>query len=97
MSDAVIFNSGVWLAPLVKHQAHDQKSVSNPGRSGGRISFSRVIFLCSYSSVRSIPVTPQWPVKDPTYSTRKVVGRLQMNMCTPLTEWSEWADYAFQA
>ena len=58
----------VWtrIASWLEHQTCDQIVVSlNPGRSKGRIFFSRVNFLCwLLFGVRSTPVLPQWHVKD---------------------------------
>ena len=62
---------------------------SNPSRSGGRIFFSRVNFVCwLLLGVRSTPVLPQWHVKDPSHSAKSAGGRLHLNMHTPLTQWS---------
>ena len=48
---------------------------SNPGRSGGRVFFSRVNFLCGLLfDVRSNPVLLQWDVKDPGHSARSTVA-----------------------
>ena len=46
---------------------HDQKvASSNLGKSGERIFFCRVNFVCRpFFSVRPTPVLPQWHVKDP--------------------------------
>ena len=60
---------------------------SNPGRSGGRIFFSRVNFVSWYLfGVRSTPVLPQWHVKDPGHSAKSASGRLHLNTHTPLTQ-----------
>ena len=60
---------------------------SNPGRSGGRIFFSRVNFVCRLSfGVRSIPVLPQWHVKVPGHSAKSAGGRLHPNTHAPLTQ-----------
>ena len=66
---------------------------SNPGRSGGRIFFSRVNFACwLLLCVRSTPVLPQWHVKGPRHSTKSAGGRLHAYTLDPPK--SEWADYA---
>ena len=60
---------------------------SNPGRSGGRIFFSSVNFVCCLLfSVRSTPVLLQWHVKDPGHSAKSAGGRLHLNTHTPLTQ-----------
>ena len=78
-----IFRIACWL----ERQTHDQKvASSNPGRSGGRIFFSRVNFVCwLLFDVRSTPVLPQWHIKDPGHSAKSGGGRLHLNMHTPLT------------
>ena len=59
----------------------------DPGRSGGTIFFSRVSFVCWLSvGVRSIPVLPQWHVKDPGLSVISAGGWLHLNTHTPLTQ-----------
>ena len=69
----------------------DQKfASSNPGRSGERIFFSRVNFVCwLLFSARSTPLLPQWHVKDPDHSAKSAGGRLHLNMHTPLTQRSQ--------
>ena len=63
---------------------------SNPGRSWGRFFFSRVSFVCwLLFGVRSIPVLPQWHIKDPSHCAKSAGGRLHLNMHTPLTKWSQ--------
>ena len=61
---------------------------SNPGRSGGRIFFSRVNFVCwLLFGVRSTPVLPQWRhVKDPGHSAQSAGSGLHLNTHTPLTQ-----------
>ena len=51
-----------WDSLLVERQTCDTKVASlNPGRSGGKIFFSRVYFVCwLLFSVRSTPVLLQW-------------------------------------
>ena len=63
---------------------------SNPCRSGGRMFFSRVNFVCwLLFSVHSTPTLPQWHVKDPSHSAKSAGGRLHLNTHTPLTQWSQ--------
>ena len=72
---------------LEEPRTHDRKvASSNPGRSGGRIFFSRVNFVCCLLfGVRSTPVLPQWHVKDTGRSAKSAGGRLHLNTRTPLT------------
>ena len=81
---------GAGIACWLKRRTRDRKvSSSKPGRSGGRIFFSRVNFVCRLLfGVRSTPVSPQWHVKDPGHSARSAGGRLHLNMHTPLTQQS---------
>ena len=55
---------GAGIACWLEHWILDRKVVSsNPGRSGWRIFFSRVNFVCRLLfGVCSIPVLPQWHV-----------------------------------
>ena len=63
---------------------------SNPGKSGGKIFFSRVNFVCwLLFGVRSTPVLPQWHIKDPSHSAKSAGGRLHLNTHTPLTQRSQ--------
>ena len=73
-----------WL----ERRTFDQKiASSNPGRSDGRMFFSRVNFVCRLLfGVRSTPVLPQWHVKDPGHSAKSAGGRLHLNTHTPLTQ-----------
>ena len=75
-----------WL----ERRTRDRKvASSNPSRSGGRIFFSRVNFVCYLLfGVGSTPVLPQWHVKDPSPSAQNAGGRLHLNMHTPLTQQS---------
>ena len=75
---------------LVECQTHDWKfASSNPGRSGGRIFFSRVNFLCwLLFGVRSTPVLPWLHVKDPGHSAKSAVSRLDINTHASFTQWS---------
>ena len=70
-----------------EHRTRDRKvASSNPGRSGGRIFFSRVDFVCwLLFDVNSIPLLPQWHVKDPGHSAKSAGGRLHLTTHTPLT------------
>ena len=79
--------AGAGIACWSESRTRDRKDASsNPGRSGGRIFFTRVNFLCwLLFGVRSIPVLPQWQVKDPGQSAKSAGGRLQLNTHTPLT------------
>ena len=96
------FLNAVWVIDSLyscwlERQTRDRKvTSSNPSRSGGRIFFSRVNFVCwLLFSVRSTPVLLQWHVKDPGHSAKSVGGRLHLN--TPYTfdpTKLEWADYA---
>ena len=73
---------------LVKRRTRDRKvASSNPGSSGGRISFSRVNLVCRLSfGVRSSPVLPQWYEKDSGHSAKSAGGRLHINTHAPLTQ-----------
>ena len=84
------------LRPLLTRTRDRKAASSNPGRSGGRIFFSRVNFVCwLFFSVRSAPVLPQWHVKDSGHSAKSAGGRLHLNTHSPLTQTkSELADYA---
>ena len=84
----VIKNRGSQDSLLVERWTRDQKVVSsNPGRSSGRLFFSRVNFVCGLLfSVCFTPVLPQWHVKDPGNSAKSAVGRLHLNAYTSLTQ-----------
>ena len=73
---------------LVQRQTRSRRiASSSPGRSGGRIFFSRVNFVCWFLfGVRSTPVLPQWHVKDPGHSAKSAGGRLHLNTHTPMTQ-----------
>ena len=80
------FTRAFWFLPvLVECRTRDRKiASSNPGRSGGRIFFSRVNFVCwLLFGVRSTPVLPHWHVKDPGHSAKSAGGRLHLNTHTP--------------
>ena len=78
----VIKNRGSQDSLLVERWTRDQKVVSsNPGRSSGRIFFSRVNFACwLLFSVRFTPVLPQWQVKDPGHSAKTAGALLMANL-----------------
>ena len=69
---------------------------SNPGRSGWRIFFSRVNFVCwLLFGVHSTPVLLQWHVKDPGHSAKSAVWQVTPKHAYTLDPTkSEWADYA---
>ena len=71
-----------------ERQTRDRKVVSsNPGKSGGRIFFFGVNFVCwLLFGVRSTPILQQCHVKDPCYSAKSAGGRLHLNTHTPLTQ-----------
>ena len=81
---------GAGIACWLERRTRDRRvESSNPGRSGGRIFFSRVNFACwLLFGVRSTPVLPQWHVKDPCYSAKSADGRLHLNTHTSLTQQS---------
>ena len=63
---------------------------SNSSRSGRRIFFSRINFVCwLLIGVHFTPVLPQWHVRDPGHSAKSACGRLHLNMHTPLTHRSQ--------
>ena len=74
---------------LVRVPHCDPKVASlNPGRSGGRIFFSRVNFVCwLLFGVRFTPVLLQRHIKDPSHSGINAGGRLHLNTHTTLTQW----------
>ena len=76
-----------WDSVLEERRTRDRKvASSNPGRSSGRIFFSRLNFVCWLSfGVRSTPVLPRWHVKDPGHSANSAGGRLHLNAHIPLT------------
>ena len=73
---------------LAECQNRDRKiSGTNPGKNGLRVFFSRVNCLCwPLFGFRSIPVLPQWRIKDPGHSAESAGGRLHLNMHIPLTQ-----------
>ena len=40
-------------------------------------------------TVCSIPMLPQWHIKDPSHSAKSAGGKLQLNVLTPLIEWNQ--------
>ena len=88
MPVSIELTQGAGVACWLERQTRDRKvASSNPGRSGGRIFFSRVKFVCCLLfGVRSTPVLPQWHVKDPGHSAESAGGRLHLNTHTPLTQ-----------
>ena len=86
------FLNAVWVIDSLyscwlERQTRDRKvTSSNPSRSGGRIFFSRVNFVCwLLFSVRSTPVLPQWHIKDPGHSAKSAGRRLHLKTHTSLT------------
>ena len=80
--------AGAGIACWLECRTRDRKvASSNPGRSGGRIFFSRVNFMCwLLFGVRSTPVLPQWHVKNLGHSVKSAGGRLHLNTHTPLIQ-----------
>ena len=78
---------GVGIACWLERRTRDRNiASSNPGRSGGRIFFSRVNFVCwLLFGIHYIPVLPQWHVKDPGHSAKSADGKLHLNTHTLLT------------
>ena len=89
-SNLVELEGGISLESCwLERRTRDRKvASSNLGRSGGRIFFSRVNFVCRLLfGVRSTTsVLPQWHVKDPGHSAKSTGGRLHPNTYTPLTQ-----------
>ena len=73
---------------LVERRTRDRKvASSNPGKSGGRIFFSRVNFVCwLLFGIRSTPVLLQWHMKYPGHFAKIAGDRLHVNTHTPLTK-----------
>ena len=67
---------------------HRKVASSNPGRSCGRIFFSRVNCVCwLLFGGRFIPVLlQQWHVKDPGHSAKSAGSGLHLNTHTPSTQ-----------
>ena len=74
---SLIVSVGAGIDCWLDRRARDRKVASpNPGRSGGRIFFSRIKFVCwLLFGVRSTPVLPQWHVNDPGHSAKSAGGR----------------------
>ena len=88
---------GAGIAWWLERRTRDPKvASSNPGRSGGRIFFSWVNFVCwLLFGVRSTPVLPQWYIKDPGHSAKSADGRLHPKQAYIVdTVQSDWADCA---
>ena len=69
-----------WVAQWLERRTRDRKVAgSSPGRSGGRIFFSRVNFYCWLFWYPFHPVLPQQYLKDPAHSAESAGGRLQLN------------------
>ena len=66
-NSCLFYKTGSRDSVLVERRTRDRKVAgSDPGRSGGRIFFLRVKFVCLlFFGVRSNPELPQWHVKDP--------------------------------
>ena len=79
--------TSMWMACWLERRTRDRKVVSsNPSRSGGRIFFSRVNFVCwLLFGVLSISVLPQWHIKDSGHFAKSADGRLHLNTHTPFT------------
>ena len=75
------------MACWLERRTRDRKvASSNRCRSGGKMFFSRVNFLCwLLFGVRSTPVLPQQHIKDPGHSAKSAGDRLHLNTHTPLT------------
>ena len=86
-----VWHTHYWIACWLECLTHNWKvASSNPGRSGGRIFFSRVNLVCWFLfSVCSSLMLPQWHVKDPGQFAKSAGGRLHLNRHTPLTQWSQ--------
>ena len=78
------------MACWLERQTRDRQVVSlNPGRSGGRIFFSRGSFVCRLLfSVRSTPLLPQWHVEGHGHFVKSAGARLHLND-TPLNQRSQ--------
>ena len=76
------------IACWLECRTRDRKvTSSNPGRSGGRIFFSKVDFVCCLLfGVRGTPMLPQWHIKDPGLYAKRGRSRLYLNTHAPLTQ-----------
>ena len=84
------------IACWIERWTHDWKVASlNPCRSGRRMFFSRVNFVCCLLfSVRSTPELPWWHIKDPGHCQKCRWQVTPKHMYTLDPSKSEWADYA---
>ena len=82
-----LFIYGSWDS-VIEHRTHDWKLVNSIlAGAVGEIFSSRVNFVCwLLFGIRSIPLLPQWHVKDPSHSAKNAGGRLHLNTHTPLTQ-----------
>ena len=86
-----------WLSDRSTDFCGQNFASSSPSRSGGRIFFSWLNFLCwLLFGVCSKPMFLQWHMKEPDHFAKSTGGRLQINTHTPLMK-LEWADYAVKA
>ena len=88
---STLFLTGSRNSLLVEHRTRDRMVASSkPGRSGGRIFFSRVHFVCwLLFGVRSTLVLPQWHIQDPGHSAKSASDRLHLNTRMTLTQQSQ--------
>ena len=79
-----------YITCWLQRWTRDRKDASlNPGRSGARIFFFRVNFVCwLLLGVCSTPML-QWQVKDPCHFAKSAAGRLHLNTHTHLIHWSQ--------
>ena len=81
------------IAQWLERWTHDRKVTgSDPFRSGGRIFFSVINFLCSYFSTPYTPILSQWHVKYPGHSAKSAGGRLQLNRHAPYVCGFAWSE-----
>ena len=92
---------GAGIAQWLERRTRDRKVLgSSPGRSGGRIFFSRVNILCwllfrypFHPRVTADPVKRLLKVlKDPGHSAKSAGGGLQLNTHIPYLCGFEWSD-----
>ena len=60
--------------------------VQIPAELAGEFSSPESTLCADLFGVRSIPLLPQWHVKDPGHSAKSAGGRLHLNTHTPLTQ-----------
>ena len=66
-----------------------------PAGAAGEFSSSEVTLCAALIGALSIPVLPQWHVKDPCHSAKSAGGRFtSKHVYTLAPTKSEWADYA---